>query len=59
MKKNEYITPDIQVVNLKTNQCLLVMSGETYNQDTSNVETQEGGSFGAKGGGFWSYEEED
>lgn len=55
--KKEYKTPEVQVVNIKTEAHLLAGS-DTYNQSTS-VGTQDGGSFGSRQGrNFWDDEEE-
>ena len=59
MKKNNYKTPETKVVYLKMSHTLLTISGDTYNQSTSNATEQTGGSFGSRrGGGFWEDDEE-
>ncbi len=55
--KKEYKTPEVQVVNIKTEAHLLAGS-DTHTESTS-VETQNGGSFGSRQDrNFWDDEEE-
>lgn len=58
MNKKEYKTPDLQVVSVKTETSLLTISGDSYNQSTSDVEPQNGGSFNSrKSGSLWDDED--
>lgn len=58
MKK--YIKPNIIVVNIDVNDQLLTISGTGEQlSGSSNGEYTEGVTLGAKGGGFWSDDEEE
>ena len=52
--KAGYVAPEVLVVQLKTNGCLLAGS---ITESTSGVQTKKGGSFGARGGSFSTWNE--
>lgn len=59
MKNKDYKTPEIKVVKLKLSHTLLTISGDTYNQTTSGVETVTNTSFGSRrGGSLWDDDED-
>lgn len=51
--KAGYVAPEVLVVQLKTNGSVLIT------ESTSGVQTKNGGSFGARGGSFSTWESND